>query len=272
LTAGYTSDIKAKIRKEIEEYFAFVGQSKEKAYEMFQRQKGKRKGFNKEYNNHLGRGCVYLFTLQPSEDEYERMNPGDYLECKKGVLIKIGYSANLDQRLGYYENDCKKKVRSKPIETFPETPIDAGKDFGALGFAHLLEKILHQIWTLEQYDIHCICSDEKDRREGKKVSDVVNMTCHMEVFLFERKETETRKEAFNENIRFMKPHILKWMDAIKSLDDLYRKSEVFHNRESGDSITRPDGPDGGFGESDDGSEESDTDSSTTPRKKEKEER
>ncbi|KAF9994500.1 hypothetical protein BGZ79_000746 [Entomortierella chlamydospora] len=227
---SYDPEIKARIRETIEEYFKFIGQTNAKAREKFiQGYEGypysMEQDFNTKYRDHLARGCIYLLTLTPGEDQYERMSPKDRLECEKGVLIKIGYTADLKKRLYHYQNDCK--LGSVSISTFPWTPPDAGKGLGGLGLVHLLEKILHQIWTFEQRDVPCICGNIENNDTS-----VVNMTCHTEVFAFEREEDETREKAFSENLKLMEPHIMKWKDAIESLDYLYHEILDFQEKSS----------------------------------------
>ncbi|KAF9352927.1 hypothetical protein BGX26_009298 [Mortierella sp. AD094] len=63
--------------------------------------------FDKQHREHPARGCVYLLMPMPCEDEFEGMNPDNRSVCEKGVLIKIGYSSNLQQRLYHH----KKKLQ-----------------------------------------------------------------------------------------------------------------------------------------------------------------
>ncbi|KAF9357095.1 hypothetical protein BGX26_004269 [Mortierella sp. AD094] len=253
LTHGYDPEIQASIHKVIKDYFASLQKKLSKAHKEAGREPRKENADkpDKGDRGHLrARGCVYLLMPEPSEIEFEEMNTEDRLACEKGVLIKIGYSRNLRQRLNQHKTYCK--VDSDPIATFPETRIDDDTNLRGIGFVYLLEKILHQIWTLEQRDIPCLCGKNKNKGTG-----VAIMTLHTEIFVFERKEDKTHEDAFKENVRLMEPHIMKWMNAIKSLESLYKKIIAFHSAESGESDTESEEFDDSSEESDDSSEESD---------------
>ncbi|KAF9096793.1 hypothetical protein BGX27_001090 [Mortierella sp. AM989] len=232
LTQGYDSEIKASIRSAIYEYFEFLSKPQEAALKELRKQLGRKPSdeesekLEDRYRDHLARGCIYLLMPFPSKLQLEKMSSEDQTLCEKGVLIKIGYTSNLKKRLQCYKR-CE--VSSDPIKTFPETPTDSETGSDGLGFVHLLEKILHQIWTFEQRDILCKCAAAMDKNGLEKFPG--KLKCHTEIFVFEREVDEERMDAFDENVKLMQPHIERWLKAIELLENRYKEILDSHKQE-----------------------------------------
>jgi len=74
-------------------------------------------------------------------------------------------------------------------------------------FAHLFEKVIHELLVAHQYDIWCRCG-----------------STHVEMFLFERIEGDHNGTiSYRKTMDRLAPTFEKWMKAFQDLEDLHTK-------------------------------------------------
>ncbi|KAG0314888.1 hypothetical protein BGZ99_007790 [Dissophora globulifera] len=116
------------------------------------------------------------------------------------VLIKIGYTSklNVSRRLSAYNWKCG--MENSLVERSNNVV-----------FAHLLEKIIHEIFKFHQVDVACACS-----------------STHTELFRFDRAPMQDDESAFRANIAMVWTHIMMWEGAIRMLDEIYEIYQGIH--------------------------------------------
>ncbi|KAK3841047.1 MAG: hypothetical protein J3R72DRAFT_446412 [Linnemannia gamsii] len=104
----------------------------------------------------LKKGYVYIMEC----NEHDMANVRLIQDFDSCVGFKIGYSGNLEERILEIYN-CKCKVKLDSFRAFPgevtiqKLLVSTEHDVNPLGFAYLLEKIMHEIYVAHQYDISC---------------------------------------------------------------------------------------------------------------------
>ena len=114
-------------------------------------------------------------------------------------LVKIGYSKFFaDERVGQLAQVCGIQ-EPRILTTFPS------EQQTALGFAHLLEKIIHELCAARQADVYC---------NGCRKT-------HKEYFVFEEIGGCTAKESIRLHVDSLKRDIMKWTHFLRQSQDLY---------------------------------------------------
>ncbi|KAF9980306.1 hypothetical protein BGZ65_005263 [Modicella reniformis] len=148
-------------------------------------------------------GYVYVLLYPPSKIGLEKMVEESREVAKKSIALKIGYSTNPGNRLSDHYIKCN--MRSDLSRTFPNALPDAGKTQGSLPFAHLFEKVIHELLVAHQHDIWCMCRHT-----------------HLEMFWFERVPgDEDGSESYERAMNRLIPTFEKWMRAFQNLAGLH---------------------------------------------------
>ncbi|KAI1319680.1 hypothetical protein EDD11_003374 [Mortierella claussenii] len=237
LTFNYDPLIKDEIRKVIQDYFRFLRMARASDLE-----EGSKEWV--QYRAHLANGHVYLLCPHDrsesamAEDEPPRPLPRRLVHkhgCSNGGAqkppeplvhdgeehagedegmefpIKIGYASNIKRRVASYRVCSFFQgwvVYFNNASTMTKTH---GTYREPLVFVHLLEQILHRVWIAQQSDFECLCG-----------------ITHIEFFWFKGPKDKTFDQAFDTVSKRMAPHIMRWIDVMKSLKDLYEEVCSFH--------------------------------------------
>ncbi|KAF9327832.1 hypothetical protein BG006_008910 [Podila minutissima] len=154
--------------------------------------------------DHIAQGRVYICSLYLSDADMEELEGDNYdswnqLANTDASLVKIGYSKYpVEDRMDQLIRQCDNE-QPRVLAMFPSERQDS------MGFAHLLEKIIHELCSERQVDIYC-------HGCGRT---------HTEYFVFEEIGRCTKKESARLHVDSIKRDIAKWQSAIQDLDGLY---------------------------------------------------
>ncbi|KAG0099694.1 hypothetical protein BGZ93_006355 [Podila epicladia] len=154
--------------------------------------------------DHIAQGRVYICSLYLSDASMEELE-GDNCDAWNQLantdasLVKIGYSKYpVEVRMDQLIQQCDIE-QPRVLAMFPSERQDS------MGFAHLLEKIIHELCSERQEDIYC-------HGCGRT---------HTEYFVFEEIGRCTKKESVRLHVESMNRDIAKWQSAIQDLGGLY---------------------------------------------------
>ncbi|KAI8603323.1 hypothetical protein EDD21DRAFT_369410 [Dissophora ornata] len=174
--------------------------------------KGKGKS---DSNAYLNEGYVYVLLFLPSNDGRQRMIEASKQVAGKSVALKIGYSKSPVDRIAHHRESCT--ISEERSRIFPTQ--------GPLPFAHLFEKIVHEILVAHQHDIWCSCK-----------------TTHTEMFWFDRVPGDTNgTESYDAALALLEPILNKWMDSIRQLGQDYYLIRAIQGP-AGPMLLKPDSP------------------------------
>ncbi|KAG0305206.1 hypothetical protein BGZ98_004464 [Dissophora globulifera] len=205
LTSDYGPKTKDGIRKIINSHFQGLSLTKAQDISRSREEYNRRlkdeeyMAIDEKYRDLLASGHVYFaFPKKGSIKAYENR---DKASVDSGVIIKIGYTSKsgVDQRIQGYPQKCG--MASSPV-----------RRSNTLAFAHLLEKIIHEIYKFHQVDIACKC--------GKT---------HTEYFRFGQESWQDDEAAFEMIVGRIMSDVLKWEGAIRMLGDIHKKYQEIHN-------------------------------------------
>ncbi|KAF8926578.1 hypothetical protein BGZ58_011068 [Dissophora ornata] len=163
--------------------------------------------FEEEVKRYLGKGMVYYLLVRPLTQDGLFIHREKAKALNDGVVIKSGYTTRGQKRLDEHEELCG--IKPSPCEKFPRA--------GSVIFAHLLERILQDLWFEKQVDMQC----ENVGRCNDK---------HRERYCLSRKVNESLVLAFNRNLDELRPVAMQWVNAIKSLDQVRNLLIDEHNK------------------------------------------
>ncbi|KAG0328723.1 hypothetical protein BG000_000341 [Podila horticola] len=207
-----TRDCRTYIRRNlyymIKDYFDFL--DTEHAYGQEQRSKlgdlgpREKRDLGMKIRDHIAQGRVYMCSLWLSDADMEELEEDEYdswdlLANTDASLVKIGYSKYpAEDRVDQLVRQCDIE-QPRLLATFPSERQDS------LVFAHLLEKIVHELCSERQVDVYC-------HGCGRT---------HVEYYVFEEIGRCTKKESARLHVDSMRRDIAKWQSAIQDLDGLY---------------------------------------------------
>ncbi|KAG0090909.1 hypothetical protein BGZ92_001949 [Podila epicladia] len=164
----------------------------------------KERDLGMKIRDHIAQGRVYICSLYLSDASMEELE-GDNCDAWNQLantdasLVKIGYSKYpVEVRMDQLIQQCDIE-QPRVLAMFPSERQDS------MGFAHLLEKIIHELCSERQEDIYC-------HGCGRT---------HTEYFVFEEIGRCTKKESVRLHVESMNRDIAKWQSAIQDLGGLY---------------------------------------------------
>ncbi|KAG0039870.1 hypothetical protein BGZ82_006422 [Podila clonocystis] len=154
--------------------------------------------------DHIAQGRVYMCCLHLSDADMDELEDKEYdswdqLANTDASLVKIGYSKYpAEDRRDQLVRQCEIE-QPRILATFPNERQDS------LVFAHLLEKIVHELCSERQVDVYC-------HGCGRT---------HTKYFVFEEIGGCTKKESVRLHVDSMRRDIAKWQSAINDLGSMY---------------------------------------------------
>ncbi|KAG0032909.1 hypothetical protein BGZ81_009857 [Podila clonocystis] len=156
--------------------------------------------------DHIAQGRVYMASFTFSMADMTSLQKNDINAWEKlfrtdASIVKIGYSKYFaDERVAQLAQQCNIHL-PKVLATFPSEQQDA------LGFVHLLEKIIHELCRGRRTEAYC---------NGCKRT-------HKEYFVFEEIGGCTSKESVRIHVDSMKRDIMKWIHFLRQSEGLYNE-------------------------------------------------
>lgn len=155
-------------------------------------------GYMRDIHGCKQRGIVYILRYEPSMDGVRRMVRESQQVPARSIALKIGYSANITNRIVSHSYGCGMDPNTGVM--FPSK--------GSVPFAHLFEKVMHEILVAHQHDIWC--------RAHKQT--------HIEMFWFPRYSDDIQgTDSYWDTVEELSPIFEKWLSAFQQLDRLHRQ-------------------------------------------------
>ncbi|KAG0039869.1 hypothetical protein BGZ82_006421 [Podila clonocystis] len=209
-----TMDCKPLVRQNIyfllQDYFDFL--FSDRAYGQYQTWQltkltpPQKRELGMKIRDHIARGRVYMASFAFSMADLTSLKKNDIKAWEKLVrtdasIVKIGYSKYFaHERVGQLAQQCNIHF-PEVLATFPSEQQDA------LGFVHLLEKIIHELCRGRRTEAYCNgCT-----------------RTHKEYFVFEEIGGCTSKESVRIHVDSMTRDIMKWTHFLRQSEDLYNE-------------------------------------------------
>ncbi|KAG0349725.1 hypothetical protein BG005_010737, partial [Podila minutissima] len=151
------------------------------------------------YRDHLAEGVVYFLAFKNTSEDI----PGK-------LLVKIGYSTRLEERLKEYTRCSihrKSNGSGKTLLQIPECSLPT-----PAVFAHLLERIFQTVLEQRQYDYLCKCD-----------------TNHGDIFRFDPvHDINDEFAAAKRRVMDLKGQFEKWAEIVMDLESLHKEIILIH--------------------------------------------
>ncbi|KAF9214433.1 hypothetical protein CPC16_007902 [Podila verticillata] len=210
LTMDCTPEARQNIYFLIEDYFNFLDSERAYGQQQNMRLEGlsqpQKRDLGMRIRDHIAQGRVYMASFSLSLADMASLRSSDSRTWGKlartdASLVKIGYSKFFaDERVGQLAQVCGIHG-PRILTTFPS------EQQNALGFVHLLEKIIHELCAGRQADVYC-------NGCGRT---------HKEYFVFEEIGGCTAKESVRLHVDSLKRDIMKWTHFLRQSHDLYNE-------------------------------------------------
>ncbi|KAF9307327.1 hypothetical protein BGZ74_007138 [Mortierella antarctica] len=200
-----TMDCKPLVRQNIyfllQDYFDFL--FSDRAYGQYQTSQlakltpPQKRELGMKIRDHIAQGRVYMASFMFSMADMSSLKKSDIKAYEKlnrtdASIVKIGYSKYFaDERVGQLAQQCNIHVPKQD----------------ALGFVHLLEKIIHELCRGRRTEAYC---------NGCRRT-------HKEYFVFEEIGECTAKESVRIHVDSMKRDIMRWTHFLRQSEGLYNE-------------------------------------------------
>ncbi|KAG0099695.1 hypothetical protein BGZ93_006356 [Podila epicladia] len=194
------SDTRRNLYDILEEYFDFL--STDLAFAQQQRDKIKclspieKQELGVKVRDHIADGRVFFCSFQPSDQDLATIGS----EVRKsisgnGTLVKIRYATGpVYKSVSQLAKECRLQ-HSEVVASYP------GEKQSPIGFVHLLEKVIQELFATRQEDMQC---------HGCGM-------IHGDIFEFEAVGKRKRTESARLHVQSMAREILKWVDFLSEL-------------------------------------------------------
>ncbi|KAG0032911.1 hypothetical protein BGZ81_009859 [Podila clonocystis] len=200
LTSDCDPDTRQNLYDILKEYFDFL--NTDQAFAQQQRNKIKdlspteKQELGVKVRDHIAEGRVIFCSFQPSDQDMASINSKVRESIGgNGTLVKISYATGpVDKRVSQLAKEC----RLQHLEVVVSYP---GEKQDPIGFVHLLEMIIHELYATRREDMYCSECDKT----------------HEGIFEFEAVGKRKRVESTRLHVQSMTREILKWVDFLSEL-------------------------------------------------------
>ncbi|KAF9275517.1 hypothetical protein BGZ74_003994 [Mortierella antarctica] len=213
LTAYCDPDAGHNIYYIIKEYFSFLNSDHAFAQQQNAILWGllptEKKELGIKVHDHIAEGRVFIFSFQPSDRDMATIDSKVRTSISgNGTLVKISYATGpVDKHMSKLADECELQF-PKLIASYPK------KKQSPIGFVHLLEKVIQELYNAQQKDVYC-------HGCGK---------IHGDIFEFEAVGKCKCVESTRLHLDSMRHEVLKWVDFLSDLYPIYLSVTEIQNK------------------------------------------